>query len=105
MNNFNIFSIFAFSCFNLAKGNLTCSFYRRIIHSFNKIIQCFFKAQSLYSDTIASYRLNNAMFKKPSYDPWIRPVINESTVTNISLSLSLSQLIQIVSIKEIICLK
>ena len=54
------------------------------------------KAQS-YSDTVASYKLKNEKFGKYGYDSWIRPVINTSTVTNISLSLSLMQLIEIVS--------
>jgi hypothetical protein len=56
-----------------------------------------FEKAQLYSEIIASYKLRNDKFTKPGYDSWIRPVINTSTTTNISLSLSLMQLIEIVS--------
>ena len=54
------------------------------------------KAQS-YNETISSYKLRNDKFARPGYDKWIRPVVNESTTTNISFNLSLLQLLEIVS--------
>jgi hypothetical protein len=55
------------------------------------------KAQ-LYADYIPSYKLKMDMFKTPDYDGWIRPVLSTRNITNISFSLSLMQLIEIVSI-------
>ncbi len=49
-----------------------------------------------YSSYIPAYKLKNDLFTVPGYDSWIRPVVNIRTVTNISLSLSLMQIIKIV---------
>ena len=55
----------------------------------------------LYTTNITSYKLRYEKFSLPNYDPWIRPVVNERTTTNITLNLSLLQLLEIVSHYEI----
>jgi len=78
---------------NSINGNFS-HFINQLFQRFsNFFLNC--QAQQL-SSSIPAYKLKNDLFTATGYDPWIRPVANTRTVTNISLSLSLMQIIKIV---------